>query len=46
MKPHQVHQEENLKIIIYQELAKFKPIKRNKKELLNFVDSIEKNYSE
>lgn len=37
-----IRQEENLKIIIYQEFAKFKPIKKNKRGLFNFVESIEK----
>lgn len=37
-----IHQEENLKIIIYQEFANCKPIKRNKWGLLYFVGPIEK----
>lgn len=37
-----IHEEENFKIILYQEFKKFRPIKRNKRGLFNIIGDIDK----
>lgn len=37
-----IHQEENLKVILYQEFKKFRPSKRNKRGFFNIIRDIDK----